>query len=183
MTINPIWQPPSQQRIFRQLVEAMANPGCMVDLERWLNGDAAYRGVLASLLDGEVTLADDHALLPATDWPLLQAKEVTVDAANYVLCDGSRSPDFQPKLGTLTCPDEAATLIICVKSLGQGGLRLRLSGPGIERVAHLALAGLNPAWLSAREQWNAAFPLGVDILLTDERCVVGLPRTTRVEAD
>ena len=41
--------------------------------------------------------------------------------------------------------------------------------------------GLHPEWWQHRNEWNGAFPLGVDIILTDRHRLMCLPRTTQVE--
>lgn len=179
--LDRIWQPANQQGVFRALMEAMARPGQIESLAPWTGGDRASRAVLATLLDAEVSLFDRHQLLDASDWPLMQAREAAAEQADYLLCDAARAPDFQPALGTLTSPDEAATLVLVVAGLGCGDLEMTLSGPGVHGRQRLAVEGLALSWLSARADWVAAFPLGVDLILADDHAVVGLPRTTRLE--
>jgi alpha-D-ribose 1-methylphosphonate 5-triphosphate synthase subunit PhnH len=56
-----------------------------------------------------------------------------------------------------------------------------LTGPGIQDVTHLAVDGL-PADFQA--QWaanHASFPRGVDLFLTTQNQLVGLPRTTSIQ--
>lgn len=179
MTSECIWQADVQQRMFRELVEAFSRPGAVRDLTDWLAGSAAQRAVLATLMDGETTLADPHARLGAADWSLLQARQGTTETARYVVADGRRAPDFQPALGTLESPESGATLLVEVASVGSGPLALELAGPGIDGRRELRLDGLHPGWLLCRADWSAGFPLGVDILLTDATRIVALPRTTR----
>ncbi len=185
MKTERIWQADAQQRVFRELVEAFSRPGAVRDLTDWLAGTAAQRAVLATLMDGETTLADPHARLGAADWSLLQARRDTTESARYVVADGRRAPGFQPALGTLESPESGATLLIEVAVVGSGPLTLELAGPGIDGLGidgrrELRLDGLHPDWLLCRADWSAGFPLGVDILLTDATRIVALPRTTRV---
>ena len=174
-----VWQADTQQRVFRELVEAFSRPGRVRDLADGLAGTAAQRAVLATLMDGETTLADPHARLGAADWPLLQARRAPTETARYVVADGSRAPDFQPAPGTLESPESGATLLIEVAAVGSGPLALELAGPGIDGRCELRLDGLHPDWLRRRADWVAGFPLGVDILLADATRIVALPRTTR----
>nr|MBF0223586.1 phosphonate C-P lyase system protein PhnH [Desulfobulbaceae bacterium] len=111
MEIDAIWQPANQQRIFRALMEAMARPGSLYDVRPWLGEATAWRGVLASLLDGRTSLADCHGLLDRHDWPMLQASEEQPATADYLLCQGSRLATMKAKVGTLTSPDQSATII------------------------------------------------------------------------
>lgn len=180
-SLGGIWDAAVQQRLFRAVMQAMARPGMVGGLGALTEGQPAARAVLATFMDGSVSLSDPHGLLEAADWPLLQARQTSPEEADYVLCDGALAPDFQPKLGTLPSPDFSATLLLSVARLGEGATRLRVSGPGVNGRAELTVDGLNPAWLMAREDWVCAFPLGVDVILADAERVAALPRTTHVK--
>jgi len=180
MNVDEIWQPHKQQQIFRVLLEAMSRPGTVQSLP--INSAVtAEKALLATLLDAEVSLCDKDALLEMTDWPLLQAKEDTPGQANYILCEGSKAPYFKPQMGSLSCPDESATVIIKVSSLKGSRVQLTLKGPGIENIKTIGIDGLNKHWLKVRQDWVSAFPLGVDFFIVDDSQVMGLPRTTTVE--
>lgn len=180
MKVECIWQADIQQRIFRELVEAYSRPGDIRDLGARIDGTAAQRAVLATLMDGEMTLADPHGQIAPADWPLLQATPGVAENARYVAADGRRAPDFQPRLGSLESPEFGATVLVEVDCVGEGGLTLELSGPGVDCRRTLCLAGLHPDWLARRADWVGGFPLGVDLLLSDARRLVALPRTTRI---
>lgn len=180
MTIEALFLPSTQQKLFRRLLDAMARPGSLREAADLAGTGAVARAVLAVLVDGEVTLADAPGWLPESDWPLLEARKAAPEQADFVLCDGARAPDFEPRLGDLANPERGATLILTVAELGRGPLALELTGPGIETARTLALSGLHPAWLKAREVWDAAFPLGVDWILADAQRFAALPRTSRV---
>lgn len=171
------WRPTTQQRIFRRLLDCFAHPGRIgscVDA-----GREAPLAVLAALTDGATTLADPHGRLSPADWPLLEARPEAAERAAFVLADGGRGPDFAPCLGTLAAPEAGATLVLALAALGRGP-RLRLAGPGIAAESMLAVDGLDPGWLSARAQWVAQFPLGVDLILCDGTRFAALPRSTRI---
>lgn len=181
LTLDPIWQPNTQQAQFRLLLDAMSYPGrCykLYNVSIRMNPELA---LLATLMDSEVSLADPHALLHEGDWPLLQANSSTSDEADYILCDASQVPDFTPKLGSLSSPEQSATLIVVVKKLDQGDMQLQLTGPGIAHVNYLSICGMAPEWLTMRSDWNSAFPLGVDMILVDSRQIVAIPRTIAME--
>jgi len=180
MIIEAIWQPENQQRIFRALMEAMARPGSLHPLGDWLDGAHAFRGVLGSLLDIKNTLADCHGLLEPRDWSLLQVRQEVAEKADYLLCKGNSLPLGAPKIGTLNCPDQSATLLIQVDVLGHGSRTLKLQGPGIESCCTLLLEGFETTWLEQREQ-SLSFPLGIDMILLDKDKVTAIPRTTRLE--
>lgn len=180
MKSESIWYADVQQRLFRELVEAFSRPGNLRDLTPYLGGDTALHAALAALLDGETTLADPHGCVTASDWQLLQCRREPAETARYVAADGRRAPNFQPTLGSLESPEFGATLLVEVEEIGRGDTTLDLIGPGIRGTACLSITGLQPDWLTRLAEWNAGFPLGVDLVLTDANNIVALPRTTRI---
>jgi alpha-D-ribose 1-methylphosphonate 5-triphosphate synthase subunit PhnH len=180
MKPESIWYADVQQRLFRELVEAFSRPGSVRDLTPDLGGSSALHAALAALLDGETTLADPHGRIGAADWQLLQCRREAVETARYVAADGRRAPNFQPALGSLESPEFGATLLVEVDAVGSGDIALDLAGPGIRGAVRLSVAGLHLDWLTRRAEWNAGFPLGVDLLLADDKRVVALPRTTQI---
>lgn len=180
MKIEAIWQAETQQVLFREILEAMARPGTVRNLAGHLAGASALRGLLATLMDGATTLADPHGLVHEADRALLQARFDTPERARFVTARGERVPNFNPALGTLASPELGATLLVVVDALDVGSLTLDLAGPGIESARRLGCGGLHPDWIAAREEWNADFPLGVDLILVDGTKLTALPRTTRI---
>jgi alpha-D-ribose 1-methylphosphonate 5-triphosphate synthase subunit PhnH len=181
LNLDPIWMVDNQQANYRLLLDAMARPGRRHTLATLPENGPAVLAILATLLDAEVSLADPDNLLHQDDWPMLQVKSAQAEQADYIICNGSRAPDLTPKLGTLPSPDQSATLILVVDALGEGESHLQLTGPGIASSNRLMIKGLESQWLQMRENWVCAFPLGVDFILVDDRQVVALPRTTKVE--
>ena len=181
LSLDPIWMPDTQQCNFRLLLDAMARPGKCQTLTTVPKEGPSVLSVLATLLDAEVTLADPHSLLRKDYWPMLQTKSATVELADYVVCEGNRTPNFTPKLGTLPSPEKSATLILVVDELGQGDTRLKLTGPGIADTESLTIKGLDSQWLTMREDWVCSFPLGVDLVFVADKQLAALPRTTKVE--
>jgi len=181
LTVDPFWMPDAQQHHFRLLLDAMARPGKYHMLTTIPKEGPPVLAVLATLLDAEVSLADPHALLRSTDWPMLQTAPAAIEQADYGVCDGSRAPNFTPKLGTLSSPEQSTTLILVVDELARGNISLNLTGPGIADTETLLIQGLNKQWLVMREDWVCAFPLGVDFILFDGKQLAAIPRTTKVE--
>ena len=181
LNLEPIWEADTQQTQYRMLLDAMSRPGCRYPLSHVSEGATVALSILATLLDAEVSLADPHNLLRDKDWPMLQAKSCTEKQADYILCDGKRAPGFQPKMGTLPSPELSATLIVVVDSLSSGDTHLQVTGPGVERCNAIDINGLSAEWIVMREDWNCAFPLGVDMIFVDCTHIVALPRTAKVE--
>lgn len=171
------WLPAVQQAAFRQLLRAFSNPGRRLTLDT--PSDAALMTVLATLLDGSTSLADPQVLLNSDEHRRLAAIPMPVEQAQFVLLSASRAPDFTPALGTLESPEEGATLILVLDSLTEGEV-LRLSGPGIDGDAILHVAGADTGWWEKRSQWNAAFPMGIDLILVAGQQIAAIPRTTRI---
>lgn len=181
LTFDPIWLPETQQTYFRILLEAMSRPGSTQALSITPKASPTALAVLATLLDGAVSLADPHGLLGEQDWAMLQTQHKPAVEAEYLICKGAIAPDFTPLLGTLQSPEQSATIVLMVESLSQGDSRLKLSGAGINGTRECSLQGLHPEWLSSREEWVCSFPLGVDLILVDEKEVMAIPRTSKVE--
>ena len=180
LDIAAIWRPEVQQRNYRAILNAFARPGQRQTID-YAGKESAVLAVLATLLDKEVSLADPDSLIAQQEWPLLQAQRTATADADFIVCRGNQAVDFCPQLGTLTSPEKSATLIIVIESLVSGEQPLTLTGPGVETSETCALQGLHPSWLAQRKQWIASFPMGVDLLLVDERQLLALPRTTHVE--
>lgn len=179
-----IWQPLVQQRVFRRLMEAAAFPGRIVAIAEDNDATDALTAVLATLLDGEVSLADPEGLVAGENWPRLETRAAAPEQADFILAQGARALGVEPRLGSLESPERSATLILRVAALGHGAA-YGLSGPGVNgeddrRASELRVTGLDPAWLAAREGWVSAFPLGVDFILVDAGRAAALPRTTRI---
>lgn len=167
------WDELTQQATFRQLLHAFSYPGTIVPVA------SPLVHVLAALVDGAVALADPHGLLDARMQILLEATLVEPAEAHFIVANGSRTPGFVPRLGTLAAPEQGATIILRVQRLGSGE-PLEFRGPGIAGTSTLQVEGLSSIWLRSRDQWNAGFPRGVDLILIDGEQVAALPRTTRV---
>ncbi|HAV74015.1 MULTISPECIES: phosphonate C-P lyase system protein PhnH [unclassified Limnobacter] len=176
------YTPQLQQLNFKALMNAFAYPGRIQNLH---GQGPALEQVLATLIDGEVGLADPDALLNGDVRMRLEARMVVADHANFVVCNGGKSPAFQPMLGTLEEPEYGATLVLQVHGFdnSDAALPMVLKGPGIEQENTLHVTGLNETWLQRRAFWNAAFPTGVDFILVSENQVVALPRTTQVQGE
>jgi alpha-D-ribose 1-methylphosphonate 5-triphosphate synthase subunit PhnH len=177
------------QQTFRALLDAMARPGTIAELECPLEPprplDPATAAVALTLFDADTRVRLDpgarsgeveaflrfHCGCPLTDEP---------GRADFAVCLGwpARFADFAQ--GEPDYPDRSATLVVQLDSLREGrGFRLR--GPGVKDMAHLAFAPC-PADFAARWAGNrAGFPLGVDLILAAGRSFCALPRSLTIE--
>lgn len=175
---SSIWQPAVQQQAFRALLDAFAFPGRVVQVGTVHAQSLSL--VLATLIDAATTLADPCGLVDGDDRRRLGTRTTAPEEAQFVVVPGTQPPGWSPRLGTLENPEQGATVIVAVEAL-DAGTAWTLSGPGINGQAQLRVSGLDPLWWSLRTDWNASFPMGVDLLLVSRQHVVALPRTTRID--
>ena len=183
MHLEPIWQVPIQQQVYRELLDAFSYPGKVLTLHNLIAHNTARDAVLATLIDGESRLADTTGQLSPALWSLLQAQKTVSNEAQFIIADGQQFKEFSPNLGSLASPEHGATIILTVDrfSSQNNALTLQLNGPGIETTSILYVEGLNRKWLEQRTEWNQHFPLGIDFILVSSNEVAALPRTTHIE--
>lgn len=183
------------QFTFRAVMQALAEPGTLQTLPETVlsaltppvglsKGAAA---ILLALADFEtpVHLGENsgeiaaylrfHAGCPIIDEP---AKSSFTHVADSAVLDGLG----RYAQGSLEYPDRSTTLIIEVESLTEGAL-LTLAGPGIATTRDVRLSPIHPDLPQNLADNTAIFPQGVDLLFTDGRAVIGLPRSTRVTTE
>lgn len=172
------------QRAFRAVLDALARPGTPAPLPPAADLPAALVPVLALAdLDTPVCVLGDAraaewaaALAAATSAPVVALAEARLVAALGPLAAG----EFATlRRGSAAAPEDAALAVLAVAGL-DGGPPLRLSGPGIPATRTIAPRGLPADLVAARAA--TAFPAGADLLLvTPDRQVLGVPRSTRME--
>jgi alpha-D-ribose 1-methylphosphonate 5-triphosphate synthase subunit PhnH len=181
------------QSSFRAIMDALARPGTTQALAFPATPPAPLTAELAAialtLLDHDTPVWLDPALLEsdgASDWLAFHTgAPVTTDPAGAALALVTTT-DLLPSLerfaqGTDEYPDRSTTVVLAVPSFG-GGAALKLRGPGVKDSVTIAPRGLPADFASQRAENRARFPRGVDLLLAAPGAVLGLPRTTRVEA-
>ncbi|MEM6458447.1 MAG: phosphonate C-P lyase system protein PhnH [Planctomycetota bacterium] len=184
MTLDPIWQPRNQQRVYRVLLEAHSFPGRVIDLPAELNAQPATLSVLATLLDNSTSFCDVDGLVSPEDQLRLEAPPAAAGGADFLLFQADLPPPegFTPRLGDVYHPHEGATLVLGGRSITEGHARFELSGPGIESRQSLHLTGFDTAWFTRREPWVSAYPTGVDLILCDASHITAIPRTTAMRS-
>jgi alpha-D-ribose 1-methylphosphonate 5-triphosphate synthase subunit PhnH len=176
---------------FQALLGALSNPGRIFTLpgaELTTRQSCAQIGM--TLLDLESSFyTADHSLRPMLAQsgarfrtPASAAYLFLPDPALFEPMMLRQTLDImaQASVGTITDPDEGATLIVgCAFAQGQ---RLWLRGPGIQQTAELSVEHLPVEFWRLRAD-QLRYPLGIDIFLVAGRQIVGLPRTTTVEIE
>jgi alpha-D-ribose 1-methylphosphonate 5-triphosphate synthase subunit PhnH len=174
--------PIQSARAFRQILEAMARPGTI----RQVEGVAPPPPLSVAAGVALLTLADPTTPLhlagaassPAVrDWvafhigaPLVAAEEASFALGTWE----ALQPASRFMIGQPDYPDRSATLIVELDRLTNHGPAL--TGPGIELATWLSLPET-----AAFHANRALFPLGFDCLFTCGNRLAGLPRSTRVE--
>ncbi len=185
------------QQVFRAVLEAMSRPGriqalpaAVLDpLETPALGRATT-AVLLTLLDAETRLWLHPSLRSEAARAYLQFHTGVMQAddaarAGFAIIEADHAtPALWQALpsGSDAVPQDGATLIVEVPSLDEG-LTLSLSGPGVETVQPLRVAGLHAGFWQARRQMEASFPLGIELILTCGDRLAALPRSTRVSLE
>ncbi len=176
------------QRVFRGVLEAMANPGRIVTLpvtELGIVtgglGPAAYAFGLA-LADFETPVWLDRAAQPAAATLRFHVNcpitDEPADAAFALIGNPALMPELdQFALGTDAYPDRSTTLVIEVPGFAEGPAVV-LTGPGIETERELCVAGLPERFWAARAELAGLFPRGIDVVFTSGDRLVAIPRTT-----
>ncbi|NIF20324.1 phosphonate C-P lyase system protein PhnH [Candidatus Pantoea multigeneris] len=175
------------QRAFRRILKAMSEPGVMVSLplqQGWGALSPAATAVLLTLVDQESSLWID----PAVDNDQLRdnvrfhtgAPITDSTDALFALSHHQAAPTpTRFAAGDNLSPEKSTTLIVEVPSLN-GGLTLRLSGPGLREVRAIA-PQLPESVIEYLRNRPHPFPQGVDLIFTCGEAMMALPRTTDVE--
>lgn len=183
-----------QQQLFRHILAAMSYPGRVQAIARGSNQDVSslLRGVIVTLVDRQVTLADPHGLVTDDLWTWLGQSPASAADAQYIVADPAKTPEFSPQVGTLESPEYGATIIMPVAQLqaldqpqASAADVLYVSGPSRKnpRVRGFRVSSCHPSWLTKRQQWQeeeASFPLGTDWLLVSPDSIVAVPRSCQL---
>lgn len=182
------------QRGFRALMDALANPGTIRQLDLGVSPPAPLTAELAvvalTLCDRESPFWLDSQLIDSTSvsaWIRFHtgAPVITEAAAAHfaLLADAANLlPLGRFSLGTDEYPDRSTTVAVALPSLS-GGVPFTLRGPGIKDEVTIAPAGLPGDFHAQWLENQAQFPRGVDLLLVAGGEVIGLPRTVRISLE
>lgn len=159
---------------FESLMWALARPGTVQNLPA-----PGMAGIAEALIDRECRVyCDDPAL--AQHVASLGAARVQPPLADHCFLALDKGLDRLARVavGSALYPDAGATVVAGAR-FGRGQ-RLRLTGPGIETWADIALHGIAPGFWALRATL-CRYPAGFDLFLICGAQVIGLPRSTAVE--
>lgn len=180
---------------FRILLNAIAHPGSIYDFPKMdltppnnINLASVFIGF--ALMNADVSFAVQNENTTATTEYLALntgASIATLEQTDFLFTTGNASPACieSLKIGTLSYPENSATIIIDVIQLSstpeENTLAIELSGPGIENTTTLYINGLSSTLLEAIQEQNTEFPLGLDIMLTDQNNQLAcFPRSSKI---
>jgi alpha-D-ribose 1-methylphosphonate 5-triphosphate synthase subunit PhnH len=159
---------------FEALMWALSRPGTVQDLPV-----PGMVGIAEALIDRECRVfCDDPAL--ADRIAALGAALMPLPLADHCFLSLGTNTDqlAQLAVGSALYPDAGATLV--AEAQFGTGQRLRLTGPGIETHAEVALDGIAPGFWAIRAAL-CRYPAGFDLFLICGAQVIGLPRSTTIE--
>ncbi|MBD8004244.1 phosphonate C-P lyase system protein PhnH [Bacillus norwichensis] len=183
------------QKGFRTILHCMSRPGTIKSMEEFNDGIATFpEGLPATfitaltLLDREVSFAlvgkQTKELGDMIAAYTMSVQESPSDA-EYVFITKQATKEqitnvFQKiKMGTLVDPQQSATIILETEFSNEE--ELTLEGPGIKTTAKLSIANYAD-WIEERQKTNKEYPLGIDMILVDERSNIAcIPRTTVIK--
>lgn len=177
LAITPTVDDVRTNAVFEELMWAIARPG----IERRLPA-AGFNAVAESLIDRECSFhaETDRALSDLIT--LTGSKPAAIDKADYVFAPIDAETGVAAlaalKIGSLSYPDEAATLFATARF--GSGQALRLSGPGVRDTLTIEVDGIHPSFWSMRAK-SLRYPLGWDLFLLDGDRLIGIPRSTKIE--
>lgn len=179
------------QRLFRQILQAMSEPGSLHELhvpcppQDALVGPALW-GALLTLCDLDTQLW----IAPTLDSPELRdalhfhtgcrLTDVPSDADFALVTPDTLACEIDFAIGNDSYPDRSTTLLIAVEYLSNDG-PWQLNGPGIETQRWLGI-GSADALMNRLSANRSRFPCGFDAILTCGERLAAIPRSTRIDS-
>lgn len=182
------------QQQFRIILDSMSRPGKInlmpqMDIEPPAGINNASVLISFALLNTDVSFfvtGDNSAAITPYIALNTTAQPKPINDADFIFMDGLADEAIiaDAKVGTLSYPEESATIIISVDEINEdklaGSVKLTLKGPGVETEMQVSLSGLNPEILHAVKEQNLEFPLGIDVILVDkDNRIICIPRSNR----
>ena len=188
--------PDEARRVFRVLVDALANPGRCYRLPPSAVGRTPIAVVpLLAMTDPDVTIAvepDRHGwagvVATATGAP-----ETDLDDAEWVAFLQAPSVTALRRLdpGSVYSPERGTRIVLTAAALATVDERhpaprsatvVRLAGPGVAGHTDLAVDGIGGEVFAALAATNRGFPAGLDTwLVSDDGSVAAIPRSSSIE--
>lgn len=182
---NPVHQ---SQQVFRQVLDAMARPGSIHQLEALPEPapglSPAATAVCLALTDFETPVWLDDLASAARGYLVFHCSTpITGEAtrASFAVIGDALEQDGLGMFNTGSdeYPETSTTLIVEVSELGNDSGQL-LAGPGIEDTVKLRVEGVVRNFWELVAENHLLFPRGVDLILTCGDKIAALPRSVRI---
>ena len=182
------------QGVFRALLEALSRPGKLILISDVLSEARSVQSAPLAAFAALLAIADfstpvflqrhDAALSDAVRFHTGAPLTTNAASASFAyLHDAASMPPLDSfSLGEAETPEGAATLFIRVESLTRG-VPTVWRGPGIQDAREVSIAGLPDGFWTQRAALASQFPRGIDCYFVTGGELIGLPRTTQVEAN
>lgn len=183
------------QKAYRSVVDSMSRPGHInnikdqadkVDLD--IDFYNATLILMLMLLDAEVSFkvfSKNEEEITKFISQLTYAKPESIENANFIFvmtdAENSHIEEAFDKAyeGDLINPHGSATIIVEAKGI-TNDREIILTGPGIKDENHIRV-DINKGWIEKHREKNVEYPLGVDIIMVDEKAnLICIPRTTKI---
>jgi alpha-D-ribose 1-methylphosphonate 5-triphosphate synthase subunit PhnH len=188
------------QRAFRTLLDAFSHPGIVYNVAAFElslpNGFSKANTLIAlSLFDNNISFSVSNDYSNEVESFIMvntNARQQSFQNADYVFFKGHQdivSLLDECNKGDLMYPEKNATVIIEVTQISNQpfhdqSIDLALSGPGIENTNTLYVQGIHPANIDLLKVINTEFPLGIDILITDQiGQICAITRSTIIQSN
>jgi alpha-D-ribose 1-methylphosphonate 5-triphosphate synthase subunit PhnH len=180
------------QRDFRVLLDAMANPGRILQLQdstpQVPSLEPATTSICLALADLESPLwfsPEQNLNTKLRDYFAFHTgSPIILDPVQATFAVITHFESMPPlncfSLGTAESPENSTTVILQVSELSQSQ-GVRLTGPGIESARFLNIPECPEMFWQQRQDLRHVFPQGVDIVFTCGDRLAALPRSTKVE--
>ena len=184
--------PEGTQEVFRQLLDAIANPGKSVDISNQVfkfESNGLYLGLALTLLDNESSFYFDGSTDLGEEIRFLSgAAEVPLEKADFVFLTikdenvkaNATNVFSRLKSGTHLDPHNSAMLFVAAG--GDVEHSVNLKGPGIPPLGReTALSSLEMFWLRARDLQGFEYPCGVELIfLREDNTILAITRKAAV---
>jgi alpha-D-ribose 1-methylphosphonate 5-triphosphate synthase subunit PhnH len=140
--------------------------------------------VLLALLDSTTSLAVEGQAVEDFAWlyTATGAPAAPVSEADFVLATHDLAGVISAaQRGTATQPEYGATVIFAGADFNDAH-PVTIAGPGIAQPVNIAVP-LSAAAITARAAANAAYPMGIDLVITHGNQLVAFPRSTQINME
>ena len=163
---------------FRSLQNTLSMPGTIEKVTPLFNSNllALANTLLYSQVSFHYEGEEEFELIEA----ITNAKKDTPENADYIFCDELNEYLFNKgKTGSSKDPEFSATYIFKCESFN--GLKVRLSGPGIDGAKEVELP-IDKSFVEFFNEKNSYYPLGNEVFfLNKDGELTAISRTTKVE--